>query len=138
MNYLSVLAATVAAFAVGALWYGPLFGRRWRLLMNFSEGHMGAQEGAATGQGMPMASAMTGGFVATFFLVFALNFLMTSFGVMSVSGALAISILVSAGFVATTMANSIFYERRSLGLYLINVGHYIVALAVAALVLLYI
>lgn len=138
MDYLSILVATVAAFAVGALWYGPLFGRRWRLLMNFSEGHMGASEGAATGPGMPLASAMVGGFIATFFLVWALNFLLEAFSITTISGALAISLLVSIGFIATTMANSVFYERRSWGLYLINLGHYIVALIVASLVLLYI
>lgn len=138
MHYLSIILATIAAFAVGALWYGPLFGRRWRLLMNFSEGHVGAEAGAATGQGMSMASAMTGGFIATFFLVWALNFLMEAFSIMTLSGALAISLLVSLGFIATTMANSVFYERRPWGLYLINVTHYIVTLIAAALVLLYI
>ncbi|OGG51892.1 hypothetical protein A2704_06780 [Candidatus Kaiserbacteria bacterium RIFCSPHIGHO2_01_FULL_54_36b] len=137
MDYLPVLVATLAAFAVGALWYGPLFGRRWRLLMNFSEGHMGASEGAATGQGMGMASAMVGGFIATFFLVWTLNFLLKAFSVVTLSGALALSLLVSIGFIATTLANSVFYERRPWGLYLINLGHYVVALIVAALVLLY-
>lgn len=31
INWLAVLAATVAGFALGGLWYGPLFGRPWML-----------------------------------------------------------------------------------------------------------
>jgi len=30
MNWLAVGLGTIAFFAVGALWYGVLFGRRWR------------------------------------------------------------------------------------------------------------
>lgn len=29
INWLAVLAATVAGFALGGLWYGPLFGQAW-------------------------------------------------------------------------------------------------------------
>lgn len=29
INWLAVLAATVAGFALGGLWYGPLFGKVW-------------------------------------------------------------------------------------------------------------
>ena len=136
VDYLGVLVATAAAFAVGALWYGPLFGRKWRSLMGFGEGQVGAQ--GAAGQGMPMIGAMANGFIATLILVWALNFLMTSFSVAGVAGALALSLLISLGFIATTTANSVFYERRPWGLYFINARHYIVALAVAALVLVYI
>lgn len=29
VNWLAIVAAAVAAFVVGFLWYGPLFGKRW-------------------------------------------------------------------------------------------------------------
>ena len=29
INYLAVLVAALSGFAVGAVWYGPLFGRHW-------------------------------------------------------------------------------------------------------------
>ena len=32
INYLAVVLATVAAMLVGWVWYGPLFGKRWRAL----------------------------------------------------------------------------------------------------------
>ncbi len=134
VDYLAVLVAAVAAFAVGALWYGPLFGRQWRILMNYSEGHAGTPLG---GQNMSMASAMTGGFIATLVLVYVFAVLMHALGIQTVGGAVWYGVFVALGFIATTMANSIFYERRPFALYFINVSHYIVALVVAALVLFY-
>ena len=33
LNYAAVAAAVIASFAFGALWYGPLFGKKWAELM---------------------------------------------------------------------------------------------------------
>jgi hypothetical protein len=32
LNWLAVIAATLAGFAIGGLWYGPLFGKEWMAL----------------------------------------------------------------------------------------------------------
>ncbi|HKW13746.1 MAG TPA: DUF1761 domain-containing protein [Candidatus Krumholzibacteria bacterium] len=32
INYVAVLVAALSGFAVGAIWYGPLFGRQWMLV----------------------------------------------------------------------------------------------------------
>ncbi|HLD39833.1 MAG TPA: DUF1761 family protein, partial [Candidatus Nanoarchaeia archaeon] len=32
-NYLAVLVAAIAAYVVGFLWYGPVFGKKWMALM---------------------------------------------------------------------------------------------------------
>lgn len=126
MNYLAILGAAIVAFAVGALWYGPLFGREWRRLMGIGEGaNMGA---------MP-TKAMTGGFVATLILVYVLAGLMSAMQVATVSAALVLAFWLWLGFVATILANSVFYEKRSWNLYLINAAHYLVAIALAAVVL---
>ena len=135
VDYLSVIVAAVAAFAVGALWYGPLFGRPWRLLMNYSEGHAGTPSG---GQGMSMPFAMGGGFIATLVLVYVLAVFMQALGIATASEAVSFGFTVSVGFIATTMMNSVFYERRPWKLYLINASHYVVAVIVASLVLFYV
>jgi hypothetical protein len=36
-NWLAVLAASVAAFVLGGLWYGPLFGRMWMKASGMTE-----------------------------------------------------------------------------------------------------
>ena len=33
-NWLAILAATLSAFVVGFLWYGPLLGKAWMVLLS--------------------------------------------------------------------------------------------------------
>lgn len=132
---IAVIAAAVAAFAVGAFWYGPLFGTKWRVLMNFSERHAGAVTDV---DGMSATSSMIGAFIATLALVYAFAVVMKALGVQSAGQAAWYGFMIAAGFIATTMSNALWYERRPLALYLINVSHYVAALIVAALVLFYI
>ena len=128
INYIAVLVASVAAFAVGALWYGPLFGKNWRELMGFS---------AEATQSMKMTpvKAMAGGFISTLILTYVLAHFVTLIGVITVADALTLGFWIWLGFVATIMLNSVWYENRPLQLYLINASHYLVAILVAALVL---
>ena len=37
LNHLAILASVAASFALGALWYGPLFGKVWARAMGFPE-----------------------------------------------------------------------------------------------------
>lgn len=37
LNYLAILVAAIVPLFVGALWYGPLFGKRWLALMETTE-----------------------------------------------------------------------------------------------------
>lgn len=127
MDYLSVLLAAIAAFAVGALWYGPLFGKPWRHLMGVSE----------TPSKQMMVRSMVGGFLSTVVLVYVLAVVMEAFAISSAFRAAWLGALLSVGFIATVLLNSVWYEGRPWKLYAINASHYLVALIVAALVLLY-
>ena len=37
LNWLAVLVSVVASFAIGSLWYGPLFGKIWANAMGFGD-----------------------------------------------------------------------------------------------------
>ena len=37
INYWAVVVAALSGFAVGALWYGPLFGRQWMAASGVTE-----------------------------------------------------------------------------------------------------
>lgn len=37
LNYLAILVASVSGFVLGALWYGPLFGKAWMRLTGLAE-----------------------------------------------------------------------------------------------------
>jgi hypothetical protein len=128
INYLAILVSAILAFAVGALWYGPLFGKQWRQLMGVPEGSMGVP-------GTTFVKSMSGGFIATLVLTFVLANIFQMMGVTTVSLALTIAFWIWLGFIATVMLNSVWYEGRSLQLYLINVSHYLIAILLAALVL---
>ena len=128
VNFLAVVVASVAAFAIGALWYGPLFGRQWRMLMGFGDEAMRSMA-------MTPAKAMTGGFITTLILVFVLANMLALVGPSSVGEALTLSFWIWLGFVATIMMNSVWYENRPWKLYFINAAHYLVALLVATYIL---
>ncbi len=128
VNFVAVFVATVAAFMVGALWYGPLFGKQWKVLMGFSDETMKSMS-------MTMTKAMSGGFVATLILVFVLANFMRALQVFTLDMAFALAFWIWLGFVATIMSNSMWYENRPMKLYIINASHYFVALMVAAAVL---
>jgi hypothetical protein len=125
VNYLAVLGATVAAFAVGMLWYTVLFGKMWRKEMGVVES--GSMDG--------MAKSMIGGFVATLVMVYVLGDILLALGMHDMANACVVAFWLWLGFVATILSNSMWYEHRSLKLYLINASHYLVAITVAALVL---
>lgn len=41
INWLAVLAASLVGFVVGALWYGPIFGKTWMKLVGLTEADAG-------------------------------------------------------------------------------------------------
>ena len=125
VNYLAVLIAAIAAFAVGALWFTVIFGKIWRK-------EMGVMEGASMSG---MGSSMIGGFVATLVLTYVLDYFLIALGAVTLSAALTIAFWAWLGFVATVMSNMIWYEKKSWTLYFINAAHYLVALLVASAVL---
>ena len=38
VNWWAVIVATIVKFALGAIWYQPLFGKQWRALQGVPEG----------------------------------------------------------------------------------------------------
>jgi hypothetical protein len=125
INYGAVLAASIASFAVGALWYTVLFGKPWRKLMGVAEDAQGK---------MPMWPMLVG-FVMVLLMVYVLAHFAVLFNAKSTVDALAMSFWVWVGFQAPLLANSVLYEKRPLTLYVINAAHQLVAVLVAGLVL---
>src|SRR3989344_6740442 len=58
INYWAVLVAAIASFAIGGIWYGPLFGKMWMGLMGISKDAMKSMRLTPT-------QAMTLGFLFT-------------------------------------------------------------------------
>ena len=118
LNILAALVAALSSFAVGALWYGPLFGKAWMEAFNISE--------ADIAQGnMPMIYGLA--FVLSFI---AAGFLDVSIGSAGFITGLLAGLTVGAAWVAAFTGIQYLFEGRSLKAFLINAGYSVVSLTV--------
>ena len=125
INWLAVIAASVAAFFLGGIWYSKkLFGARWMQEIGLTE--------ASTDQ-----THVTRTFVATFVLQFiAATALAVFIGTESswLSG-LHTGALIGLLWIATAYAITYLYEQRSMRLFLINAGFYVMQFAIMGMIL---
>ena len=128
INYLAVLVATIINFFVGALWYGPLFGKQWMALMGFTPESMKSMK-------LTPMQAMALGFVTTLVMAFVLAHFAAVWGAEGVLGALQLAFWVWLGFIVTTLAGSVLWEGKSVKLYAFNIVYQFVSVFVTTLVL---
>lgn len=117
VNWMAVLAATLAGFVVGGLWYGPLFGRAWQTAA-------GMDPESLARRNMPRV------FAASFLLLLVAAVVLAlfvgpgqpvRFGLMAGAAA-------GLGWVAPAFGVVYLFERRPLGHWLVNAGYFIVTL----------
>ncbi len=131
LNYLAILVAAVAAFFVGFLWHGPLFGKQWLKMMNIPQAEVDAARAKGMGAMLPM---MIGAFVQQVIVAFVTAYLASALGVTDAAGAVMLAILLWFGYIATTLLNGVLWEKRSMNLYVFNIAYHLVALVVIALI----
>ncbi|TIX51217.1 DUF1761 domain-containing protein [Alteraurantiacibacter aquimixticola] len=119
VNWLAVALGAVAFFAVGAIWYSLLFGKAWQR-------ETGLTEEKLAGANMPM--------------IFGLCFLLELVVAWMLGHLIArtnpqphVIMMFALGFGAFLMAPAIginyLYQRKSLKLWLIDAGHFVVGMA---------
>lgn len=91
VNWLAVLAGTVLSMALGALWYGPLFGRLWLKLIGKTEDEL---------ESNPVMYLKTA--IAAFIGMLALNLVVVSFGATDILSGLFAGGFIFLGIGATT------------------------------------
>ena len=125
INYWAVVGATVAAMVVGALWYGPLFGKQWRKLANCAEGekHKGAGQ------------AMAGQLVATLLTAYVLAHFAHYANANSVLGGAKLGVWVWLGFVVTTQVQGVLFERKPRALFFINASNMLLTLLLMGMII---
>src|ERR1041385_7879289 len=98
INYWAILVAGIANMVVGALWYGPIFGKTWMKLMGLNKDDMGKMKMSAN-------AAYIGGFVTSLIMAFVLAhdaFAWSNFmGGGTFSFALQLAFWIWLGYVAT-------------------------------------
>ena len=128
VNYLAVFVATITSFIVGALWYGPLFGKQWMKLEGFTPESMKSIK-------LKLGHAMGLGFVSTLIMVCVLAHFAIAWGAEGVMGAFQLTFWVWIGFIVTTLAGSVLWEGKSAKLFLFNIIYQFISIFVASLVL---
>ncbi|MDB5195087.1 MAG: hypothetical protein JWO84_271 [Parcubacteria group bacterium] len=139
VNYLAVLVAAIAAFVLGALWYGPFFGRAWMntLGMNMDEMKAKAKNDPSMQGKMMKGYAITalGSLLMAFVLAHALVFAGTYQHLTGVMAGLEAGIWNWLGFVAPVSITGVLWESKSWKWWFITAGYYLVALALMGVIL---
>ncbi len=121
VNWLAVLAAAVARFAIGAVWYAPFaFGPAWGALLRIDAGQLKARIGRA----------MLVDFIAGFVLAWVLANLLQFLGVNRLISGARVSFFLWLGFIAMPFLSMTVYEGRPMRLFAITAGFWLVSLLV--------
>ena len=124
INYLAVVVATVAAFALGGLWYSPLlFAKMWVAAHGYSEEQVKAmQKSAGKAYGVSL--------VCQWLIALAIAVLVGYLHLVNLSQGLKLSVLIWFGFAFPLglMAN-MFTEKR-ITVFLIDTGYQLVYLLI--------
>ena len=125
INWIAVVAAALSAFALGAIWYSmPLFGRTWMR-------EIGLSEDAAAKANMPLIFGTV--FVLQFAAATALAACMPADS--NWLSGIKCGLVVGLFWVATAFGITYLFEQRSLRLFMINAGYYVVLFAIMGTVL---
>lgn len=126
INYLAVLVSAVVYFVIGAIWYGPLFGKAWVGLMKLKKDDIKMSD---------MAKPMIGSFLGYLLLCFVLAHF--------VDYAMANTYLEGAqtgfwgwlGFTVGTSAGTYLYGGKPMKLFALDNGYHLVGTVVAGVIL---
>ena len=118
VNWLAMLVAALSGFVIGALWYGPLFGKVWMRLTGMTK-EKGAQAN--------MAVTFGGAYVLN--LIAALGIATVSVDHTGVWFALHAGLLGAFFFVAPALGVIYLFEQQPFRLWLVNAGYQVVNFA---------
>ena len=112
LNWLAILVATVAGFALGGLWYGPLFGEAWLSALGKSANDI-----------QPSATPFVISFFTALITAIVLAMFISALNISTLGGGVVIGFLVGIGFIATAMASDSAFGDTGVYLWLIQSGY---------------
>ncbi len=131
INFLAVLVAAIAAFFIGFMWHGPVFGKQWLKLKNISP----AEVAAAQAKGMAsMVPQMIAALVMQIVVAGVMAHIAGALGLTDAVQALFLAVLVWLGFYVTVLLNAVLWEKESLALYFFRLSYNLVVLIVISMI----
>ena len=135
VNWPAILVAVVASFAIGSLWYGPLFGKTWAKAMGFA---------GMEPSGGEIARAMGLNILGTFLMAYVLAHEVVVWrpstwnagadAAPAVYGFFA-AFFVWLGFIVPILLNGVAFERKSWKVFGIGAGYQALSLVAMAMIL---
>ncbi len=130
VQFLELMIASIAGFAVGGIWYSQaVFGKAWMSEMKINPKEIEKIDGKKMGISMIL------GFLRTIILAFVLIYFVELTGFKTMQEVLKLAFFIWIGFIATIMLDSILWENKSRKLYFINVTQYFVMIMVMGAVI---
>ena len=133
VNYWAVLVAAVASMVLGALWYGPLFGKQWMAWSGMTTQNMEAAK--AKGMAKSYILMFVGSLLMAFVLQHALVFASTYLKIFGVSAALMGALWNWLGFIAPVTLGSVLWENKPWKLWVLNNAYYLISLGIMGIIL---
>ncbi len=127
LNWLHVLVAAIAYFMLGAVWYSPLFGKKWVAYQGIDVNNPDAKSG--------MGAIMAGSFILMAIATIALAVLVERLQLTQAISGVKLGLLTGLCFSATAISITYLYIKKPLGLHFIDGGYHIVGQIVAAIIL---
>jgi hypothetical protein len=127
MNWLAVIVASLAYFFVGAIWYSFLFKNAWIKNSGVNVNDPNAKKG--------MAQIMLTSLILVFICSIGIAIFLSRVGPSSWMSGAKVGLVAGVCFSVTAISNSYLFEKRPLGLHLVNAGYNIVGCVVAGIIL---
>lgn len=126
LNYLAIVISSVIYFGLGAVWFGPLFGKQWLRLVGLS----------LTEEDKKNALFM---FAKTFlldlFITVCTAFILVLAKSETVADALTISAIIGFGFVIAPFLGNYMYAKRSMSLFFIEGFYHVFCIVIVSIIL---
>jgi hypothetical protein len=123
VSLLAVIVAAVSGFALGAVWYGPLFGARWMRLVGMANETLEKGFNPAKAYGFTFVLSL----ISAWLMGLAVG---PGPGVRVGFGS---GIIIGAGWVAASLVTNDLFERRPAALTMVNGGYHVVRFAIMGL-----
>ena len=112
LNWFAIFVATILAFVLGGLWYGPLFGKAWLSAIGKTEEEL-----------EPSPAPFVISFFTSLITAVVLAWLISALALTGLVAGLAIGAITGVGFIATAMASDTAFCGWGLKLFLIQSGY---------------
>lgn len=145
INYIAVLGAAAASMALGALWYGPLFGKQWVRLSGMTPEHI--EEARQRGMAKLYVLAFVGSLVMAYILAHVIAFAEAYYNQIvyiqapppspfgEVSGGLMAGFWSWLGFIAPVTLGTVLWDNKPWSLWVLNNAYQLLALLTMGVIL---